>query len=121
MNKKRTPPTKVGEIKNRVVQLLNLPIKPGTPIYIGQTNIEHIKREHPDAFEKYFDKLPEIIESPDYVAKHPNKDSIEFIKIYEDHVLVAVRVSQHGVLYARTLFIMSKAKVQKYARHMKKY
>lgn len=72
---------------------------------MGETNLEHMKNEHPEDFEKYGDKLSEILSSPDYIAKHPNKDSIEYIKVFydeekEDYVLVAVRASQRGIYYA---------------------
>lgn len=116
MSKKITP---IGYIDSRVIDLLGLELTPNTPIFIGEQNIEHMKDKHPDAFLKYGHKLSEILQKPDYVAKHPKKESIEYIKIFHDHeanehVLVAVRASKSGVFYARTLFIMTKIKVQKY-------
>jgi len=104
----------VGEMEIRVIDILNLSISEGTKILLGPSNIEHMKSEHPEDFEKYGDKLEEILSSPDYVAKHPKKDSIEYIKVYDGHVLVAVRISKGGKLYARTLFTMDPSKVERY-------
>lgn len=112
-------PEKVGEIDEIVIQLLNLSLEPNTPIFIGEQNIQHIIDEHPEDFEKYGSKISEILNNPDFVAKHPRKDSIEYIKVYHDeekgdHVLVAVRATTRGINFARTLFVMSDEKVEKY-------
>lgn len=112
-------PDKVGEINEIVIQILNLSLDPDTPIFLGETNLEHMKNEHPEDFEKYSGKIAEILAFPDYVAKHPKKDSIEYIKKYydeeiDDHVLVAVRATANGVHFAKTLFVMADRKVKKY-------
>lgn len=112
-------PDKVGEIDVRIIKILNLLIEPNTPIFLGGTNLEHMKKEHPKDFEKYGDRLVEILKNPDYVSKHPKKASIEYIKVFYDgskhnYVLVAARASKQGVYYARTLFVMGKEKVEKY-------
>lgn len=112
-------PEKVGEIDEIVIRLLNLSLKPNKPIFIGEQNLQHIKDRHPEDFEKYGEKISEILTNPDYVAKHPRKDSIEYIKVYydeeqSDHVLVAVRATTRGINFARTLFVMSEEKVKMY-------
>ena len=106
-------PEKVGEIDVRVINTLNMFIEPNTPIFLGETNLEHMKKEHPEDFLKYGDQLVAILKNPDFVSKHPKKDSIEYIKVFYDHakddyVLVAVRASKQGLYYARTLFVMGK-------------
>lgn len=110
---------KVGKIDDVVISVLNLSLDPETPIFLGESNLQHMKNEHPEDFEKYGDQLEDILTSPDYVAKHPNKDSIEYIKVFYDetqqeNVLVAVRASQRGIYYARSLFVMNDEKVKKY-------
>lgn len=114
-------PEQVGVINQQVIKKLGLSIKENTPIMLGETNIEHMKSEHPDDFEKYFNQLKNILSAPDYIAKHPKKPSIEYIKVFydedkKDYVLVAVRASNRGVFYARSLFIMSDEKVEKYRK-----
>lgn len=112
-------PEKVGEIDEVVIKILNLSVEPNAPIFVGEQNIQHMKDEHPEDFEKYGGKIAEILNNPDYVAKHPRKPSIEYIKVYYDEekderVLVAVRATTRGIHFARTLFVMSDEKVEKY-------
>ncbi len=38
---------RVGTLSRQVISALNLPIKNETPIYLGETNIDHMKRRHP--------------------------------------------------------------------------
>lgn len=108
----------IATLEDRVIQALDLNLKAGAPIYVGQKNIEHMNDEHPEHYAKYGDQLAEIISSPTYVSKNPTKGSIEYIKEYtdenNDHVLVAVRATGSGTLFARTLFVMTEEKVDKY-------
>ena len=108
----------VGTINEKVIDMFDLNIKTGQPIYLGQGNKEHMQAEHPDDYSKYGDKIEYILNNPDFIAKHPKKDSIEFIKIFpngnDDYVLVAVRATGKGQFFARTLFVMDKEKVDKY-------
>ncbi len=108
----------VGSINKAVIDALGLVILEGEPIFLGESNLTHMKTEHPDNFNKYGNRLEEILSNPDFVTLHPHNESIEYIKIIEpDYVLVAVRVSLSGVAYVRTLFVMSDEKVEKYKKH----
>lgn len=113
-------PSIVGYLTQTIIDCLNLPFKPGQEIYCGEGNINHMKDRHPYDFEKYYEKLEAIINNPDYVARHPNKEnaSIEYIKVFQEnngeHVLVAVRASGKSKLFVRTLFVMDPKKVEKY-------
>ena len=107
----------IGTVNKRVIELLELEYDKELPIILGETNIKHMKREHPDDFEKYFDSIEEIVNSPTYVAKNPNQGSLEYIKEYkinDEFVLVAVRVTNKGTMFARTLFVMTEKKKEKY-------
>ena len=107
----------VGILSKRVIKLLNLEYKKELPIFIGQSNILHIKNKHSEDFNKYGDKINEIIQNPTYVARNPNQGSIEYIKEYKidnELVLVAVRISNSGNMFVRTLFTMSENKKYKY-------
>lgn len=110
----------IGTLDKLVVDMFNLNLDINAPIFIGAKNIEHIKTKHPDDFKMYGDKIEEILSSPDFIAKHPKKDSIEYIKKFKvtntDYVLVAVRTSGSGTLFARTLFVMSPEKIAKYQK-----
>lgn len=107
----------IGKVNKRVIELLNLGYKEELPIIIGDTNIEHMKRQHPKDYEKYKDKIKDIVNEPTYVAKNPNKGSIEYIKKYKidnEFVLVAVRISNKGTMFVKTLFKMTERKINIY-------
>lgn len=109
----------IGKITKKVIDTLNLDIEEDTPIFISETNIEHIKLRHPEDYNKYFKQITNIIENPTYVAKHPNKSSIEYIKKYildNNYVLVAVRITKNDVNFARTMFVMTDKKVETYKK-----
>ena len=99
---------KVGEISDKVKTALKLDMAVGTPIYIGQRNIEHMEREHPVEFERYFERLPQIIASPDYVGINQKDGSIEYIKNFPTYggkfLKLAVRISKDNFLFARSLY-----------------
>lgn len=109
----------IGKITKKVIQTLNLNIEEDTPIYISESNIEHMKNKHLEDYNKYGKQIANIIENPTYVAKHPKKDSIEYIKKYiinDEYVLVAVRVTKNEVNFTRTMFVMTEKKVNMYKK-----
>ena len=109
----------VGKLNKKVIKLLSLEYKKEIPIILGDSNIEHMKRQHPNDYEKYGHDIKKIISSPTYVAKNPKQDSIEYIKEYKNDnkfVLVAVRVSNKGNLFTRTWFTMTDRKKNIYLR-----
>lgn len=109
----------VGRLTKKVIDTFKLTLTENQPILCGETNKKHMEEEHPKDYLIYGNKIEEIINNPDFIAKHPKKNSaIEYIKVFKDiennHVLVAVRASGKGVLFARTLFVMDPEKVSKY-------
>lgn len=116
----------IGKVDKKVIKLLKLQYEEELPIILGDTNIEHMKRQHPDDYKKYGDKISEIINNPTYVAKNPNQGSIEYIKEYKinnDFILVAVRISNKGTMFAKTMFKMTERKINIYLEngYAKKY
>jgi hypothetical protein len=110
-------PVQVGQIKPDVIAALNLSIPADTPIYIGDSNISHMKSKHPNDYAKYGQYINVILASPDYVGINPSDNSIEYVKefvINNDFVKVAVRVSQSGNLYARSLYILNPNRVKNF-------
>lgn len=110
----------VGKITKKIIRILRLENKEEQPIFIGEANIKHMKEQHPEDFEKYGIDIEEIIKNPTYLARNKKKNSIEFIKRYKienDYVLVAVRVSNNNIHFARTMYIMADEKVEKYFKH----
>lgn len=75
---------------------------------------------------KYGKDINKILNCPTYVAKNPTLNSIEYIKEYKhnnDFVLVAVRLSNKGTMFAKTLFKMTERKKDIYLKkgYAKKY
>lgn len=116
----------IGKVNKKVIQLLELEYKKELPIILGDANIEHMKRQHLIDYEKYGKDISNIISNPTYVAKNPNQGSIEYIKEYKidnKYVLVAIRISNNGKMFARTLFTMTDRKINIYLKngYAKKY
>lgn len=111
------PRKKIGEFSAKIIETLKLDIPVGTPIYIADSNIEHMRSSHPKDFQKYGNDIEAIIASPDYIGQNIKDDSIEFTKEYllnDDYVKVAVRVSLHNIYYARSLYILNPGRVKNF-------
>lgn len=109
--------TKIGNFSARIIETLELDIPVGTPIYIADSNIEHMKSSHPNDFKKYGAQLTNIIATPDYVGKNAKDDSIEFTKefcVNGEYVKVAVRVSTRNVYYARSMYVLNPNRVKNF-------
>ncbi len=116
----------IGKVNYKVIQLLSLNYTKEIPIILGDTNIEHMKKQHKEDYEKYGQDISNIVNNPTYVARNPNQDSIEYIKEYKidnEFVLVAVRITNKGTMFARTLFTMTERKKNIYLKngYAKKY
>lgn len=108
---------KLGVISKRVIELLELDIEAGTPIFIGDSNIEHMKLRHLSDYLKYGENISDIINEADYVGVNSNDNSIEYVKEYkinDEYVKVAVRVSMGNVYYARSIYVLNKNRVINY-------
>lgn len=109
----------VGKIDKNVIQLLNLPIKENTPIYIGTSNIDHMKSAHPKDYSKYGKYIEDILAKPDYIGMNKKDGSIEYVKefkIDDEYIKVAVRVSNRGTYYARSLYALNKKRVMNFIK-----
>lgn len=107
---------KIGIITQEVIDKLNLACSAGTPIFLGASNIKHMKERHEYDFLIYGDDISLIIAKPDYVALNKDK-SIEYVKEYQrdnEFVKVAVKVNLSGNYFARTLFVLNSKRVQDY-------
>ena len=107
----------VGHISQSVIDILKLKMAPNAPVFIGETNIEHIKNRHPYEYEKYFIEIGTIIDSPDYVGLNPKDSSILFVKLFELHgeyIRVAVKVSSEGRCFAKTMHLLSTCNAERY-------
>lgn len=107
----------VGKLTDRVIKLLGLNIPIDTPIFIGQSNIDHMRNSHPADYAKYGASISDILAAPDYCGINPKDGSIEFVKEYRvdgEFVKVAVRVSGGGNLFARSLYVLNYNRTQNF-------
>lgn len=73
--------------------------------------IKHIKKRHPKDLEKYFERIPEIISNPDYVGQNPTEpNSVELIKQFDNHVLVAIKLDPSGYIYLSSMYSLNNGK-----------
>lgn len=111
------PRKKIGQFSAEIIKTLGLDIPVGTPIYIADSNIEHMKASHPKDYEKYGNDIESIIASPDYLGRNIKDDSIEFTKEYlldGNFVKVAVRVSLQNVYYTRSMYVLNANRVKNF-------
>lgn len=109
----------IGYISQLVIDTLNLKIRPNTPVFIGESNIDHIKNRHPYEYDRYYKDISMIINSPDYVGINPRDDSILFVKLYKvqgEYVRVAVKIISSGKCFAKTLHSLSTCNAERYLK-----
>ena len=102
-----------------MIKVLNLQVAIDTPIYIGESNINHIKSSHPSDYSKYGNDISEIISAPDYVGINKSDNSIEYVKEYDvvtEFVKIAVRVSKQNVFFVRSLYVLNKSRVHSFIK-----
>ena len=102
----------VGRYNPRFNQLLKIDL-PCFEIYQSSGLLVHIKRRHPGCV-KYIHKIPEIIENPDYIGKHPkDPNSIKLVKSFDQNLTLAIKLDvENSSFYVATLFLLSKQKIE---------
>lgn len=109
----------VGILCQRVIELLALTLTEGQSILLGESNIAHMVRRHPEDYALYGEYIPVILSEPDYVALNEKDGSIEYVKemqINTVYVKVAVQVSAHGQLFARSVYRLNTNRVQNFIK-----
>jgi len=86
--------------------------KAGDMIYLGDNNVKHMKRRHLSAYLKYGDRLSQIISEPDFIGINDLDGSLEYVKIFDDHVKLVVRVAGDKRLYVRTMYTTYKSRTE---------
>lgn len=107
----------VGEVTEAVEKLLGITVPGDRRIYIGQTNLDHMRTSHPEDFAKYGTELILILAYPDYVGQNPKDGSIEYVKEFlrdGEYVKVAVRLAQSERFYARSLYVLNSRRVKNF-------
>jgi len=111
MNQKRI----VGFISAAVIETLGetgRAYHAGDEIYIGDSNIDHMKRRHLSDYLKYHDKISIIISEPDFLGINDDDGSLEYVKVFSEHVKLAVRVAGDDKLYVRAMYAVLKSRTE---------
>ena len=107
----------VGTVTKEVERLLGIDILGDRTIYLGESNLSHMRSAHPEDFEKYGDTMSDILAAPDYVGQNPSDGSIEYVKeffFFFFYVKVAVRLAKSARFYARSLYVLNPRRVKNY-------
>jgi len=102
----------IGKITIDVIKLLKLKLTQETPIFIGDSNKNHMKNTHPYEYNRFYSDLPIIISTADYVRLNTQDNSIEYVKSYGKYIKLAVRVAGDGNYYARSLYFIESDRVE---------
>lgn len=91
----------------------------GKDIVMWDNRIEHIAKHRMNFrniydFDVYVEKIPEIVNDPDYIGIRDKDNSLQFIKKYDDNILVAVRINTNGKLSFRTLYPVTDSQINNY-------
>lgn len=117
INKNKSKNIKIGELSPKVIELLNLDLKPQN-INIWSTRIEEHCEKHKNEYSSlnsYYQavkSIPLILEKPDYVGIH-NNGNIQYIKKLDDISLVGIKIinGNSGLLF-RTIFPIKEDKLK---------
>lgn len=103
------------KISCEIKEMFKVEIDNDRIIYSREGLYKHIlKRNHDDVI-KYFDNLENIVNNPDYVgmSSRNNLPSFEYVKCYDDNVLVAVRLNKKkGFFYIASMYIITDSKLE---------
>ena len=102
---------KVGQFNSKFNEILeiNLPLAD----IMQSTGLEaHIRKRHENCL-RYLDKISEIIENPDFIGKNQREpNSIELIKVYEDNILIAIKLDESSnSLYIASLYEVKQSRI----------
>ena len=105
----------VGILNDKIINLLNLdPDLEGKEIFLSSKRKKHMKKHKRECldFEKSFNEINLVINEPNYVGLHPDGQAIQFIKVTNENVLLAVKLDKY--LDVRTMYVITDNKLQNY-------
>lgn len=103
------------KVKKKIKELLGIQSDVNVIKY-SKNNLEKhlLKRNHIDAL-KYFDKIEDILEEPDYVGINPNEKPkcLEYVKVFDENILVALKIhSSEEFYYIPSMYMITDYKLQ---------
>ena len=83
-------------------------------IYQSEGLSIHIEKRHHESVQ-YIEKIPEIINSPDYIGINPTEKgtSFELVKIFDDNIQIGIKLdTKNDYLYVATLHSITESKLK---------
>lgn len=92
-----------------------------TDILIWDNRIEYTEKhkgnfKKADEYYRALEDIPNIIENPDYIGLPPHDDSIQYIKVYNSIIIVAIRISNKGKVSYRTMYPILEGQLKDYLK-----
>ena len=111
---------KIGRLSKEVISLLKLN-RSECDIILWEDRFKYIEKhiqdfESEEAFENHISSIPDIIENPDYVARHPKDNSIRYIKRINELMIVAIRIKDKGNLAFRSAYPITESQLDDHLR-----
>ena len=71
----------VGHLTPKVIKAFDLDYNPGEDITLSAQRKKHMEKHRQEFsdFDATYERIPEIIAHPDYIGRHPNGQSLEYI------------------------------------------
>ncbi|GAG99049.1 unnamed protein product, partial [marine sediment metagenome] len=104
----KTKSKKIGILKKKYLKALNIKNCNCPNVYLSPGAEQHIKKEHLQDYNNYFNSIKYIISKPDYLGLNPNvKNGIELVRDYKkDAVLISITINKNGYLYLSSMYII---------------
>lgn len=111
---------KIGKLTKDIINILGLN-RSECDIIMWEDRFKYIHKhvndfDKTEDFNKCVSMIPEVISNPEYIAIHPTKNSLEFIKRIDPLFIVVVRIKQHGNLAFRTAYPLTEEQLKNYIK-----
>lgn len=105
--------TVVGTYTERFNRITSAELPCGE-IFMSDGFAVHIRKRHP-GYEKYIERIPEIISDPDYIGRNPTEpDSVELVKVFDENIQLAIKLdTKNGYLYVASLYDVKQSKIDR--------
>lgn len=108
----------LGVVSKEITDYWKIEEHANKPILVYENRVQHVKEKHLKDFGsiekilKVYDKLPLIINKPDYVYYNKNTKGLEYYKRLQDNVCVVVRVNNGKALKVKSWYPANSSKLK---------
>lgn len=118
--RKRKKPQEIGTLPKSVGTVLGVKLLTRR-VAVVQSTVNHIRKAHPEDFAKYWPRVREIAENPDYAGLHgPTGKKFEIIKLLDRAVVIGLKIgTEREPLWISTLYHLEERKLRSRIRRKK--